>query len=462
MMEELYTYIKELFFVDNENIEIRDISKGVDIILHRYGDFIAKETTDLKIDRLQSSGSMTEQTRIWERLSETSRHPDLEFDYLTVVQRPNPDIRFERSCLGHMRVMCDTDVDTLQKNFIDLNDIVKTFWNAFVTVVKNQCSCFEKCEERVMPFTFTITVLRNKHGCDKCSTTMGSGKLRLSYVRPDISAHHIHPIQFEWASERKLCFAPKKCQDFKIQKHLLDTLIIHADFLPAFEIDVQNTTGNHILGNKSQHHCFLVPKHCKQHDECWRISYCLSEMEILQNTTQNHRDVYKLLKVFQSLFKSGLKSYHIKTALLHHISACRNVKEGRHGCLQETLDFLVKGMMNRSMPHTIEGLNLRDVFSEHSLYLYQAQLFYAVLNNALGSDEERNKNMNRREIRVILDAFVLENGEDLFNLGRYVMDGEAKYAELLTEIMKLGEWVSRKRVNEYRDFHIKEDTCVIL
>jgi hypothetical protein len=291
---------------------------------------------------------------------------------------------------------------------------------------------------------------------------MGTGTLRLSYVRPDISAHHIHPIQLEWLSERKLCFAPKKSEDHKIQKHLLDTLVIHADFLPAFEINIPNTTGNKILGNRSEHHCFLVPKHCKQHDECWRISYCLSEMEILQNTTQNHRDVYKLLKVFQSLFKSGLKSYHIKTALLHHISTCQTVEEGRNVCLQKTLDFLVDGMMNRSMPHTIEGLNLRDVFSEHSLYLYQAQLFYIVLHNALGSDEIRYKNSRKKEIKVILDAFVLDNGKRLFDVGRHVMDGEELYDELLTEIMKLGEWVSKKRVNEYRECDLKGETCAIL
>ena len=452
-----------MFFVDYRNDEIEDISNGVDILLRRYADFITKESPDLKIVRLQPSGSMVERTRIWERLSETSRHPDLEFDYLAVIQRPDEDMSFERSCLGHMRVISDTDVDTFETSSVDLDSVVVKFWHAFVTVVKRKCSCFETCEEQVKPFAFTICVLRNKNGCDVCKTTMDTGTLRLSFVRPEISARHIHPIQLEWLSGRKTLMSPKKGQDLKIHKQSLDVLVIHADFLPAFEITVPNTTGNEILGKRSEHHCFLVPKHCKQHAECWRISYCISEIEILQNTTQGHREVYKLLKVFQLLFKSGLKSYHIKTALLHHINTCRNDKEGRHICLQKTLDFMVNGMANRSMPHTIEGLNLRDVFSEHSLYLYQAQLFYVVLNHALRSNEDRYINASKKEIKIILDAFVSENGDDLFVVGGHVMDRDELYGELLEEIMKLGEWVSTKRVNEHRVFDFNsEETCTII
>lgn len=458
-MENFYTYLKHLFFVDTSKTEIQDFSQAVDTIINRYADLMRKENPNLMIDRLQSSGSMVEQTRIWERLTETSRHPDIEFDYLAVVQRPE-GMSFERSCLGHMHVVSDTDVDTSERSGIDLSSFVLQFWKTFVTVVTNSCSCFETSQEQVKPFRFTVTVMRNKRGCEVCTETMKTGTLRFCFLRPDIQLYHFYPIEFEWFSKDKNLLAPKKINNYEIQKQALAILTIHADFLPAFEINIPNTTGNLILGQKTEHPCYLVPKHCKQHETCWRISYCLSEIEILQNTSQSHRDVYKLLKVFQSQFKTGLKSYHIKTALLHHISTCHKDTESRHACLQETLDFLVNGMANRKMPHTIEGLNLRDVFSEHSLYLYQAQLFYVVLSSAMKLQENPVCSIGKGEKKNILQAFVSENGNDLFTAAQRVANGDETYGELLAEIIRLGEWVSKKRAGEYKEFNDK--TCVIL
>lgn len=462
-METLYSFLKDMFFVDTENKVIEDISEAIDIIFHRYVYFMNKENDDVQVRRLLSSGSMVEQTRIWQNLSGDSRDPDIEFDYLAILKPPDREMNFQRTCPGHMGIVMETDVDSGSRCSVDLPNVVTTFWHAFVSALTNMCSCFERKEERCMPFAFTISVIRNERGCDKCTIQMGTGRLRLSFVRPVISADRMYPVKFDWKCVDNTMKAPRIDPHLGICERSLQNILIHADFLPAFDFSIPNTTGNEIFGKKTKNDCFLVPKNCKKHNTCWRISYCLSEVEVLQKTTKSHRDVYILLKIFQSCFKtaSGLKSYHIKTAILHHISKCKNDRIDRHHCLVQTIDSLVKGMENRYFPHTIEGLNLRDVFSETSLYLYQSQLFYTVLNYVLGSFGIPNKGaQNTKDGHIIVNAYLRETGNALFETTERVSNGQECFDDFLRELKKLGEWVSKKRPNEYRR-PFKENICVI-
>lgn len=57
----------------------------------------------------------------------------------------------------------------------------------------------------------------------------------------------------------------------------------------------------------------------------------------------------------------------------------------------------------------------------------------------------------KNEVKRILAAYSTEHGDGLYERARRVASGERFYEELLVDIIQLGEWVSKKKVNEYRD-----------
>lgn len=211
--------------------------------------------------------------------------------------------------------------------------------------------------------------------------------------------------------------------------------IIYADFVPAFQVPEVSPSKHGDPPN------FLVAKRCRTPEceaGCWRLSHCLAEINAIQTTSQNHRDVYKILKIFNSSNLSrqsdnALKSYHIKTALLKHIGNCQLKRADITNCLCKTLAIVNSYIDNCEVPHWKDP-NYSLLLKVDTCHRFVPMLLQFVFDKAVKHSPTRLYLTIRCKVGRNYEVHFHKAGSTLSNLVCGIIEGGDNYDSLINEI----------------------------
>ena len=346
--------------VNYDNKEIQDIQEAMLEMLTWIENGVNKRDM-FKVSRILPAGSMADRTSL---LLKT--HNDIyegvfgeawyvEFDFLALLELPTSmEIERQTDCTSCMKVPSSlVSVDTARKhskyrygvcNYLERfeyisAELTNSIFQVELNNIRPNCECCTKDQ--------TSRSFQLETGCVICSVRKSTGTLRIihsSYIPYDKCS-----VSFIWSSK-------------KLSLQIIDDdtlglggpirqMIIPVDFLPAIEIskpDVNN-----------EHECILVAKKCNTCDACsvgfpgWRKSCCTAEIETLKNRmSSKHRKCYLLLKLMWKWATPNIfevKSYHVKTVVLHHICTCSDTSEDCHSCVIAILEELLKAYRTRKL-----------------------------------------------------------------------------------------------------------------
>ncbi|CAC5411764.1 unnamed protein product [Mytilus coruscus] len=284
-------------------------------------------------------GSMEEKTRIWEiwiKDKKSSYEPILEFDYLAVISPEKGTEVTKSSHVGYMNLYLESDDCWLTESqtILSPKTVNTAFLKKLVDIMKTCPAFTEKFELNAYNF------LRRKNNCD-CSLCK-VGQMSLQQIT-------MKELTFKWIiedAENKIDAYCYNQESGKIQHSSSSTVLVKLDFLPAFKIG-ENTKMS------STRPYFLVPKVCRhQHEYCWRMSFCIEEIQEFKNTSQFHRDAYKFVKaLIQMLDWNEIPSYELKNVLFRHIKECKNEEDNALPCVCEVLTKFGYCIRKGKIPH---------------------------------------------------------------------------------------------------------------
>ncbi|XP_052265487.1 uncharacterized protein LOC127867979 [Dreissena polymorpha] len=253
--------------------------------------------------------------------------------------------------------------------------------------VSNLCSCYEfETEEdiikgcEVVRFGNVKKTCRYDENCVKCKVKKSTGTLVFATGGKYDPIEMNCTVAFLWERNTEKCFT-SPCELSRQQKNINQKFIILIDFLPAIEVtkikpdlstELHGTGSDSHNSSKSgttthEHVCYLVPKGCKgDHNTCWKVSNCKFERQLLQSTSQVHRDCYMALKFILDYMLSDMSNmpgipttYILKTAVLHHIQSCS--MPDLLQCVMDIITFLSNTHENAFLPHLLlNDFNLLD------------------------------------------------------------------------------------------------------
>ncbi|KAH3820567.1 uncharacterized protein LOC127832342 [Dreissena polymorpha] len=351
---------------------------------------------------------MAEKTRIW-RFTGDDTTAVLEFDFLAILHKFQPgSFRYVNSCEGFVEVEdilgqfpeeYTNDSDSAgSMGMISIKLFSFNYRLYMMKSVSNLCGCYEfKTEENIIEgcelvsFGDVKKTCRYDENCEKCKVKKSTGTLVFA------TGGKYHPVElnctvaFLWERNTDK-YLTSPCELSQQQKNISQKFIILIDFLPAIEVtkikpdlstELHGTGSDSHNGSKSgttthEHVCYLVPKGCKgDHNTCWKVSHCEFERQLLQSTSQVHRDCYMALKIILDYILSVMSNmpgipttYILKTAVLHHIQSCS--MPDLLPCVMDIITFLSNAHENAFLPHLLLNdfnlLNSRIVEKNFSLH----------------------------------------------------------------------------------------------
>lgn len=410
-MDNFYEYLRNKYFVNYENNEIKDISKAMDVFLGQLRDTFNESSEVLQIETLIPCGSMEEKTTVWgEEITAVEYDPHsviktIEFDCVAVLKPLVPDMKMEDSCPGYKKIKSQTLSQVLEeKKQIEESDAYKKALSehdlnvmkslrflltcepedvsahvkdnsdnkppSLDTFIKQQMEIRRESNEDISLLQNVLQLHKFANGKSKTIATefmviVDDAAEELCKTNEaqavnddDDDDDRISTFQMDTSSGTlKYGRCLHGCQlalNWESKTNPSHNKIVYADFVPAFQVPpAQSSHTADDLPN------YLVAKGCRNSEctsGCWRLSHCLAEMKDIKSTSQSHRDVYKIFKIFNHNILSrrldnALKSYHIKTALLRHISQCKNSNNDITECICQVLAILNTYVKDGKVPH---------------------------------------------------------------------------------------------------------------
>ena len=297
--------------------------------------------------------------------------PFIEFDFLAVLEKPK-DFKIRDWCPGCKAVSGNfgleifselsrrihIDTETYDERFhreISRNapkSIDQLFNDCLRKSLVSCCDCFRMVTRKHTSFpakdTHEIVSTNRKHcqdKCDHCTVYRQTGYLQIATGElpvPGLSANG--SFLLEWTSKAKSLLAPRFSS--LIRSNQMNTISIHVDFLPAFELLKDDT---------NEHNHFIVAKRCsleKSNTRSWRTSYCLLESSIISN---EHAKCHLVIKyIFEQLnirfqIAPRLNGYHGKVAVLNHARECSRGNEHYDKCVVAEIRDLFQAYSSSSL-----------------------------------------------------------------------------------------------------------------
>ena len=368
--------------IDYDDKEIRDIQSAVNTMLNRVVTRVNKRGL-FKISRIQSCGSMTEQTSSWKYDKETNARYT-EFDFLAILEA---EFEYNSECEGCVEVKMQTErfeaewdaaIRTehmfLHERVLKREKINGLFFREINSCLVCSCHCFSMELDvgcgGVDVISFKASSAHpdansiNEHGCFNCVVEMPTGILRINDKIP-ISQGSGTPIAsikcsllFCWTSKIKTLSTYKQLAD---TDKTIYNLSIQLDFLPAFELSKFSDEKQ-----RNQHHCFILPKKCEVckpygSSETWRMSTCLAEIDYIVNSmSEKHRKCFKIIKNFISTVdRAGfISGYCLKSIVLQHSQNCTDSSKGYTICVMKMLIELKEAYENRTLISLQSGVDI--------------------------------------------------------------------------------------------------------
>ncbi|XP_053393376.1 uncharacterized protein LOC128555320 [Mercenaria mercenaria] len=382
-MEEFYNEVIENVCLDFGNEEVQDITNGLELLINRFVKAMTVKFSEFKVERVTRCGSMAEKTRI-------KGFNGLEYDYLLEMNTwPNcGELQFRRSCEGSMQPLYK----------VSENHSVPLKTSVLPAFRYNLCKLIDKrCKRSFCPrlsnsnqnefkvYQSPSYTARNEYiiaeGCQNCSVYMNTGSLRFDAFSGK--------LKFVWATKyRKDNYNYNYYNDppFKIKNCYSDNINeISVDIHPVLIVNPDRILTDH--SEKTERSsttgvcCYLFPnstsnhnsQHCHGGGGCWRISYYNTEVNALQDTSQVHRDMFMILKfITEQFFSEGyigrqrdtlgqaykVRSYEIKTAVLHHIKNCALAEPDIGQCLLDTMELLSIYFKEENLQNVVSTFNI--------------------------------------------------------------------------------------------------------
>lgn len=334
-MESFMEHIRERTFVNYEHNEVKKIIECMNKYLTIFRDHFNETTNEYKIKCIKSCGSMEEKTRIWETSNinkNSSYEPVLEFDFLAVINLNNGNEITESSHIGYNNLYIESNECWLteSKSKLSPKTVNKAFSEKMIAIMKKKCTAFSDNFELN---SYNFLSRKKDCSCSVCKV----GQLSLQEIT-------MKELNFRWT----ITNAENQIRNFRSP-----TVLIKLDFLPAFKIE------------KNTRPYFLVPKVCRhQHEYCWRMSFCIDEIQTFKNTSQLHRNAYKFAKaLFQILDWIEIPSYDLKNVLFQHLDECQNRHHHVLPCVCKVLTKFGNYIREGKIPnYYIEKLELERAF----------------------------------------------------------------------------------------------------
>ena len=368
LFEEIVTKVS----VDYSNNEIQDIKRAVRTMLGRVVTRVNIRGL-FKISRTQPCGSMAEQTAVW-KFKPSTGETYTEFDFLAILDGC-PETTYEDHECGVCVKVCKlpADLETKLRQF-DANitfdtkcgkmreEFDRLFWRELNYSFVSNCDCLSmKFDRSLRCVSYKDTSELNQYGCSKCVVEMPTGSLSVNdSVSVGRGCESIGIIDCSivllWASKTKHMPMYDQLLQEKVQS--TDTLAIHVDFLPAFELCKPKPVG--------EVDSFIVPKSCGR---CWkggqwRKSNCFGEIAFIVNEmSEKHKRCYKLIKYFFPIVDRypRMKWYNVKTVGLNHSRQCSDSSGGVAECVLKILIELKYAYETKSLDSFCLGV---DIFNK--------------------------------------------------------------------------------------------------
>ena len=146
-------------------------------------------------------------------------------------------------------------------------------------------------------------------------------------------------------------------------------------FVTEISVGGQVRTTSLILGDSSEHECFIVPKRCCICDRynAWRKSGSLSEITlyIVNEMSEKHRKCYMITKYLLSIADRHLhdiNSYHINTLAMNHSKKCSVASDSCAECVLEMLNELLSAYQNETLKSFSLDVNIFDKFTVYKTH----------------------------------------------------------------------------------------------
>ena len=400
-LDALFENIVKNVAIDYSNREIGDIQKAVFEMLNRAKKNL-NERGFFKISNIQPCGSMAEKVSLWKTHpeswspNETEEIKYLEFDFLAVLNTESNFLRYNACCKGCMKVQgslpdeqCLRNSEHVKRYGVWLEekccanfpDTVDNFFKTELSYsVASSCSCFsvkdgEQEYKKSFPslpshYSFESTSPDLPLGCDKCTVNLETGYLQIASSSETNPNPENSSLRLIWTSTAMTLFPHDKKT---LQKcHPIKRLIIYIDFLPAIEIFKYNSDRQNI------HECYLVPKDCCRLScsNSWRISSCMEEIStVINKMSAKHKNCYRVLKYLLEV-KGGIKTYHLKTAVLNHTMACSDVSKSYIKCIRAILSALQVAYQSGVLTAFCRKVNLLAGVGEEGREYYGDQIHH--------------------------------------------------------------------------------------
>ena len=397
-LNQIFEEISSKFSIDYSNQEIQDIQTAVHTMLKRVVTRINKRRL-FKISRIQPCGSMAEQTAAWKYDKETGERYT-EFDFLAVL---DGDPKHDLNCGGCIDMKTPPagleSVWTVAISQKDIslfgNESIKEkvnglFWRELNSCLVVSCNCFSMVHDSGRGgevIAFKVSLADNSSdikqpGCAKCVVETTTGTLS---VNDSISVGRARETLIERAIKCSLLFTwTSKRNKLSVhdQLHKADnTISIHVDFLPAFELSKTNADGH-----ANEHDCFIVPKNCevcqkRKDNEKWRRSSSMAEIDYIVNEmSEKHRKCFKILKYcLSAVDKAGhIRGYFIKSTVLLHSRECLDSTEGCADCVLKMIAELKRSYETKNLKTFRTSV---DILSK--IYSWKSKLMIDILDKFL-------------------------------------------------------------------------------
>lgn len=491
-MEKFCEYLKKKYFVDYEDTEIKDISEAMDIFFTRLRETFNGLSEVLQIERLVPCGSMEEKTTVLGEVNTALEYDPsknietIEFDCLAVLKHIVPDMEIKPSCPGYRRIASKTfsilaeEKARLEKSesyqnahsdrFEQVQERLRFLLLSGDSTSPGACGNDSEMAKPTVTFeTFVAEQITKKLGSESGENVDLFNNLHKlhKFVSGSCKCVSTEFMVIVDSAAEELCESSET--RYKIDEDV-DTFriemptgilqyqrclpgcqlaltwlskikpdaekIILADFVPAFQVPKASSTEDADPPN------YLVAKGCRTPDceaGCWRLSHCLAEIKAIQTTSQCHRNVYKILKIFNqsklsALSDNALKSYHIKTALLTHIKRCLNTDNSNITyCMSNTLETINSFIEKEKVPHWKDP-NYSLVLKVDTCHRLVPLLLQFVFGTAVKSWPKRLYLTVRSMVGRGYDIKYHKAGSKLSNLVCQVVEDIKCYENLETEI----------------------------
>lgn len=391
----IFAKVKDNYFIDVRSKEIVDVKNSVEKYLSTLSKEIVSCHPHLRIEKLVAGGSVVENTRVWVRTVDEGEEDPLlplysvELDYLAIMSFNGIGFREnKRACPGCINVTYrNRKIDSEYKHFFEFI-VYEIFYDLDA---RQQAQNSWQKKQKEIPNDFDV----NKYWSEQLSYLSANGSHRVIEAKSgslvlislkrsfdyfgssDMNYYFHPPLKFIWVRKDQHQGIQKKCGGFGGR-----VFSVHVDFLPAFELKQDPCLEREIRVSKmlaeanirnlrSTHIRYVVFKcsanpydnedHC-----CWMVSTMLLEQKLIRRSSENHKDSYKLLKLF--ILKTDLtleiRSYVLKTVYLHHLKECAISEGSAEDCYQSMVHSLSRMCNNDFVPHFFYGYN---VFVRHPM-----------------------------------------------------------------------------------------------